>query len=57
LRLEELDNLPVLIGTFVVRYTAERAGEIDRPFSTWSISSPASTDGGARKSTDGAQPN
>lgn len=46
-KLEELDELPIVTGQHVVRFTAERAGEVDRPFSSSSTSSPPSTAGDA----------
>lgn len=45
LRIEELDELPIVTAQHVVRFTAERAGEVDRPFSISSTSSQPSTGG------------
>ncbi len=45
--LEEMDDIPIVLGQWVMQFTAERAGEVDRPFSMRSMSSPAPTGGAA----------
>lgn len=45
LRKEEIDNLAATDAQFITRFVAKRAGEVDRPTSARSISSPAPTAG------------